>query len=76
MEQNAAYKQAISTIKDMEHQLALCENSIKEGEDLAVKGKKEIREHFLKCAHDLASHEGILLQQVSVEAENHSMFHL
>jgi hypothetical protein len=65
MEQSEGFRGVDSKIKSLEHQLSLCDKTIKDFEQSGKDAEKEIEEHFAMCMNSLAARKAVLLKEVS-----------
>lgn len=74
MERNEAYKNVLIKILELEKQLSLCDDAIKECDQSAVEAEKKIEEHFAQCANALAARKDTLLSELAHKAASQSIY--
>lgn len=73
MEHRETYKKLASIIKDLEHQLSLCDRKFQEYEISGTDAKKEIEEHFSDRINEIVARKETLLAEVDNNITNQSM---
>lgn len=73
LEQSEGFKILDTALKDLEHQLSLCDASTKICEQSAVEAAKEIEDHFARCMDLLVARKEVLLREVLQRVEYQSM---
>lgn len=73
MEQNEEYKRVEGMIRDIEQQLALCNNTSQTCEVSGRDAEREIEEHFARVMNNLAARKQVLLREVEQKVANQRM---
>lgn len=73
MDQREECKKVQATIKALEQQLSLCENSIKACELSALEAEKEIEDHFARCISAINTRKTALVKHVIEKVNDQSI---
>jgi hypothetical protein len=74
MENNEGFKSVAGKIKELEHQLSLCDEVSKELEQNGEQAEREIEEHFWMCEHALAARKAALLNECAQKIKDKSNY--